>query len=82
VDSHPTTPIPDDHEPPKTPAKRALLLRILYRVYANYLGVTPPTPSQERTAAVILIGGVVIGLAAVVLVVFFLWRTMAQLGGR
>jgi hypothetical protein len=42
--------------------KRGLLLRILYRVYVNYLGVTPPTPAQERTAAVVLIGGVVLGL--------------------
>ncbi len=66
---------------PGVPAKRGLLLRVLYRVYTNYLGVTPPTPAQERTAAAVLIGGVLLGLVTVVLVVFFLWRSMAQLGG-
>jgi hypothetical protein len=57
-------------------------LRLLYRVYTNYLGVTPPTPSQERLAAVVLIGGVVAGLVAVVVVVFLLWETMMKMGGR
>ena len=66
----------------QTPAKRSLFLRILYRVYVNYLGVTPPTPAQERTAAVVLIAGVVLGLAAVVGLVLFLWGTMAKLGGQ
>ena len=66
---------------PQAPAKRGLLLRILYRVYTNYLGVTPPTPAQERIAAAVLIGGVLVGLAAIVLVVLFLWKSMAQLGG-
>ena len=42
----------NDASNPQPPAKRGLLLRILYRVYTNYLGVTPPTPAQERTAAV------------------------------
>ncbi len=64
------------------PPKRGLLLRILYRIYVNYLGVTPPTPAQERTAAVVLIAGVLIGLAAVVGLVFFLWGTMARMGGQ
>jgi hypothetical protein len=63
------------------PRKRGLLLRILYRVYTNYLGVTPPTAAQERTAAAFLIGGVIAGLVAVVMLVFFLWKMMAQLGG-
>jgi hypothetical protein len=40
----------NDASNPQPPAKRGLLLRILYRVYTNYLGVTPPTPAQERTA--------------------------------
>jgi hypothetical protein len=62
------------------PAKRSLFLRILYRIYVNYLGVTPPTPSQERTAAVVLIAGVILGLGAVVALVFFLWSTMAKMG--
>lgn len=66
----------------QTPAKRGLFLRILYRVYVNYLGVTPPTPAQERTAAVVLIAGVIVGLAAVVGLVLFLWGTMAKLGGQ
>jgi hypothetical protein len=60
--------------------KRGLLLRLLYRVYTNYLGVTPPTPAQERVTAVVLIGGVVLGLIAIVLVVFFLWQTMMKMG--
>jgi hypothetical protein len=60
--------------------KRGLLLRVLYRVYTNYLGVTPPTPAQERVAAVVLIGGVVVGLIAIVVLVFFLWQTMMQMG--
>lgn len=62
--------------------KRGLILRLLYRVYTNYLGVTPPTPAQERVAAVVLIGGVVGGLIAIVAVVFFLWETMTKMGGR
>jgi len=66
---------------PGTPAKRGLLLRVLYRVYTNYLGVTPPKPEQEHTVAVVLIAGIVLGLLMVVLAVFFLWKTMAQLGG-
>jgi hypothetical protein len=48
----------------------------------NYLGVTPPTPAQERTAAVVLIAGVIVGLAAVVGLVLFLWGAMAKLGGQ
>jgi hypothetical protein len=66
---------------PEEPRKRGLLLRFLYRVYTNYLGVTPPTPAQERTAAAVLIGGILLGLAAIVALVFFLWGTMAKLGG-
>jgi hypothetical protein len=62
------------------PVKRSLFLRILYRIYVNYLGVTPPTPAQERTAAVVLIAGVILGLGAVVALVFFLWSTMAKMG--
>ena len=37
------------------------LLRILYRVYTNYLGITPPTPAQEGQARAVLIGGVLLG---------------------
>ena len=70
-----------DNSPPEQPRKRGLLLRFLYRVYTNYLGVTPPTPAQERAAAVVLIGGVILGLVGIVAVVFFLWMTMAKLGG-
>jgi hypothetical protein len=62
------------------PAKRGLFLRVLYRIYVNYLGVTPPTPEQERTAAVVLIAGVILGLGAVVALVFFLWSAMARMG--
>jgi hypothetical protein len=65
-----------------TQPKRGLILRLLYRVYTNYLGVTPPTPAQEKVAAVVLIGGVVLGLIAVVGLVFFLWETMTRMGGR
>jgi len=56
-------------------------LRLLYRVYTNYLGVTPPTPVQERTAAAVLIGGVILGLVGIVVLVLFLWGTTAKLGG-
>lgn len=80
MDRQPANEVTRNHQP-EAPAKRGLLLRILYRVYTNYLGVTPPTPAQERTAAVVLIGGVLLGLATIILVVFFLWRSMAQLGG-
>lgn len=62
--------------------KRGLILRVLYRVYTNYLGVTPPTPAQERVAAVVLIGGVLLGLIAIVVMVFFLWQTMMKMGAR
>lgn len=67
--------------PPEQPRKRGLLLRFLYRLYTNYLGVTPPTPAQERTAATVLIGGIILGLVGIVVLVFFLWVTMAKLGG-
>lgn len=66
---------------PEEPRKRGLFLRFLYRVYTNYLGVTPPTPAQERTAAVVLIGGIILGLVVIVGLVLFLWGTMARLGG-
>ena len=75
--SEQNTPSQNDAQP-----KRGLLLRILYRVYTNYLGVTPPTPEQERIAAVALIGGVVLGLIAVVVLVFFLWGTMMKMGAQ
>jgi hypothetical protein len=71
----------DGHDRNAQP-KRGLLLRLLYRVYTNYLGVTPPTPAQERVAAVVLIGGVAVGLIAIVVVVFFLWETMMKMGAR
>jgi hypothetical protein len=51
-------------------------------VYTNYLGVTPPTPGQERVAAVVLIGGVVVGLIAIVVTVFLLWQWMMKMGGQ
>ena len=63
-------------------AKRGIILRILYRVYTNYLGVTPPTPAQERVAAIALIGGVIIGLIAIVVLVLFFWQTMMRIGGQ
>jgi len=63
-------------------AKRSVILRILYRVYTNYLGVTPPTPAQERVAAIALIGGVIVGLIAIVTLVFFLWQTMMRMAGQ
>jgi len=62
--------------------RRGVFLRILYRVYTNYLGVTPPTPAQERIAAVVLIGGVIFGLIAIVVLVFFLWQTMMRMGAQ
>lgn len=62
--------------------KRGLFLRIMYRVYTNYLGVTPPTPAQERIAAAVLIGGVIFGLIAVVGLVFFLWETLMKAGAQ
>jgi hypothetical protein len=65
---------------PDSQPKRGLFLRILYRVYTNYLGVTPPTPAQERIAAVVLIAGVVLGLIAVVVLVFYAWQTMMKMG--
>ena len=70
-----------DNSPPEEPRKRGLLLRFLYRVYTNYLGVTPPTPAQERTAAVVLIAGIILGLVGIVVLVLFLWMSMARLGG-
>ena len=73
--------MPDDkHDEPQ--AKRGLILCILYRVYTNYLGVTPPTPAQERVAALALIGGVIVGLIAIVALVFFLWQTMMRMAGQ
>jgi hypothetical protein len=68
------------NHPGNAQPKRSLLLRLLYRVYTNYLGVTPPTPAQERVTAMVLIGGVVLGLIAIVVVVFFLWQTMMKMG--
>jgi hypothetical protein len=68
------------NHPGSAQPKRGLLLRVLYRVYTNYLGVTPPTPTQERVTAVVLIGGVVLGLIGIVVVVFFLWQTTMKMG--
>ena len=79
MDSHPDLPAKND-SPETQPRRRGIFLRILYRIYTNYLGVTPPTPAQERTAAVILIAGVVLGLLAVVALVLFLWQAMGSLG--
>ena len=62
--------------------KRGLFLRTMYRIYTNYLGVTPPTPAQERIAAVVLIGGVIFGLLAVVGLAFFLWETLMKAGAQ
>jgi hypothetical protein len=62
--------------------KRGFLLRSLYRVYTNYLGVTPPTPAQERIAAAALIGGTIVGLIAIVALVLFLWQTLMKAGGQ
>ncbi len=67
---------------PDPQPKRGFLLRVLYRVYTNYLGVTPPTPAQERVAAVFLIGGTVIGLIGIVALVLFLWQTFMKAGGQ
>jgi hypothetical protein len=61
--------------------QRGFFLRFLYRVYTTYLGVTPPKPEQERLAAVALIGGVVLGLIAIVVAVLLLWQTMMKMGG-
>lgn len=79
MDHNPDLPA-ENNSPNTQPPRRGLFLRILYRIYANYLGVTPPTPAQERLAAVILIAGVVLGLLCVVALVFFLWQTMGSLG--
>jgi hypothetical protein len=73
--------IGEDMNPANGGPKRGFLLRFLYRVYTNYLGVTPPKPAQERTAAAVLIGGVILGLVGIVVLVLFLWETMARLGG-
>ncbi len=62
--------------------KRGLFLRTMYRVYTNYLGVTPPTPAQERIVAAVLIAGVILGLIAVVAIVFFLWQTLMKAGAQ
>ena len=62
--------------------QRGLVLRILYRVYTNYLGVTPPTPAQERFAAIALIGGLVVGVILVVALVLFFWQMMTRLGAQ
>ena len=67
---------------PDAQPKRGLFLRVMYRVYTNYLGVTPPTPAQERIAAVVLIAGVIFGLIAVVGLVFFLWETLIKAAGQ
>ena len=68
--------------PPESQPKRGIILRVLYRVYTNYLGVTPPTPAQERIAAVVLIGGTIVGLIGIVALVLFLWQTLMKAGGQ
>lgn len=75
--------MPDREQKPSQtlPPKRGLLLRVLYRVYTNYLGVTPPTPQQERVVAVVLISAVIAFLIGGVLLLRFLWQTMANAGG-
>ena len=75
-------PVTSASTPEQPERKRGIVLRLLFRVYTNYLGVTPPRPEQERIAAVALIGGVTVGLIAIVAVVFFLWQTMMKMGGQ
>jgi hypothetical protein len=58
--------------------KRGLLLRLLYRVYTNYLGVTPPRPEQERIAAAVLLGGLLLFIVGGMFLVRFLWEVMAS----
>ncbi len=67
---------------PDDAPQRGFILRVLYRVYANYLGVTPPTPAQERITAVVLIGGTIVGLIAIVVLVLFLWQVMMKMGAQ
>lgn len=52
----------------------------MYRIYTNYLGVTPPKPEHERTVAVVLIAGIFAFLIAVVLLVRFAWFTLQSAG--
>jgi hypothetical protein len=73
--------MPEQETLPPDQPKRGFLLRLLYRVYTTYLGVTPPKPEQERIAAVALIGGVVLGIIAIVVAVLLLWQTMMRMGG-
>ncbi len=67
--------------PQTLPPKRGLLLRLLYRVYTNYLGVTPPTRQQEPIVATVLICAVIAFMIGSVLLVRFLWQSMAAAGG-
>lgn len=52
----------------------------MYRVYTNYLGVTPPKPEHEKTVAFVLIGGIFVFLIAVVLFVRFVWFALSSAG--
>ena len=82
VDSQ-TTDGTEGNRPPGEPApvKRGVFLRSLRFVYTNYLGVTPPTPEQERTVAVVLIASVVLFLVGSVWLLFFVWETIGKASG-
>lgn len=75
--------MPDPEPSQVQPAarKRGLLLRFLYRVYTTYLGVTPPTPEQERVVAVVLIFAVITFAISSIFLLRFLWQSMASAGG-
>jgi hypothetical protein len=68
-------PLLDQRQP--TTAKRGFLLRALYHFYTIYLGITPPTPKQEKTVAGILLGAVAVFVAGFVLLIRFLLQSMA-----
>ncbi len=63
------------------PKKRGVFLRSLRFVYTNYLGVTPPTPEQERTVAVVLIASVVLFLVGSVWLLLSVWETIGKASG-
>lgn len=47
---------------------RGYFLQFMYHFYAVYLGVTPPSPENEKKVAAIVIGGIV--FVIIFLVVF------------
>lgn len=62
-----------------TTNERGVFLRFMHNFYAVYLGVTPPSPENEKKIAAVVIGGTI---TLVVFLVFFIRFLLASIFAR